>query len=417
MFDIIDSEKGFSKGISPYKLIEGEFDVCQPYFRAKKEEAPDAPAAKKRRKNKTKNPSNADVDSQKRHQELRPQLMACLEQLPEQWPAEWKAKTAPTLAGPSTDNETQAVDFPSIQQMVETAQDKFSFNTCPDDENGIHVPEFKLTLPVTTEIDIFSIFNTVYINESLTDVKLLQFTPSATYLIPPESSFLMGSMQNSLDQLGAHIGKLGGADLIVMDPPWPNKSVQRSSHYETQDIYDLYSIPMQSMISDKDAIVAIWVTNKPKFRNFIINKLFPSWKLECVSEWLWLKMTTQGECIFPIDSEHKKPYEQLIIGRPIASNNTGNRISMPESHIITSVPSTRHSRKPPLHGMLFSRFRQMSRILICLWTDALNVYLSNKTNLVCVEMFSRCLYPGWISWGNECLKFQHLSFFDKEEQQ
>lgn len=112
---------------------------------------------------------------------------------------------------------------------------------------------------------------------------------------------------------------------------------------------------MQSMISNKDTIVAIWVTNKPKFRNFIINKLFPSWKLECVSEWVWLKMTTQGECIFPIDSEHKKPYEQLIIGRPIASSGISSRISMPESHIIVSVPSTRHSRKPPLHGMVFTK--------------------------------------------------------------
>ncbi|KAL7315253.1 hypothetical protein PS15m_006724 [Mucor circinelloides] len=392
IFDIIDSEQDFSKGISPYRLIKGEFDVCQPYFRAKKEESLDSPVTKKQKKNKPKNPSNADLDTQKRHQELRPQLALCLEQLPERWPDEWKAKTTPTIIDPSADDESQAVDFPSIQQMVETAQDKFSFNTPPDKDNDLHAPEFELTLAVTVDVDIFSIFNTVYINKSLTDVKLLQFTPSATYLIPPKSSFLMGSMQNSLDQLGSHINKLGGADLIVMDPPWPNKSVQRSSHYETQDIYDLYSIPMDSMISNKDTIVAIWVTNKPKFRNFIINKLFPSWKLKCISEWVWLKMTTQRECIFPIDSEHKKPYEQLIIGRPVASND----MSLPESHIIVSVPSTRHSRKPPLH-------------------DILGAYLNNKKDPVCVEMFSRCLYPGWISWGNECLKFQHLSFFEKEE--
>lgn len=48
-------------------------------------------------------------------------------------------------------------------------------------------------------------------------------------------------------------------------------------------------------------------------------------------------------------------------------------------------------------------------------TDILGAYLNNKKDPVCVEMFSRCLYPGWISWGNECLKFQHLSFFEKEE--
>lgn len=32
---------------------------------------------------------------------------------------------------------------------------------------------------------------------------------------------------------------------------------------------------------------------------------------------------------------------------------------------------------------------------------------------VCVELFARCLSPGWISWGNECLKFQHLNYFSK----
>ncbi|KAI8640531.1 MT-A70-domain-containing protein [Parasitella parasitica] len=393
MFEIIDSEKSFSGGISPYRLITGEFDVFQPYFRARKEESPeDAPTSKRRKKTRSKSFSNADLDTKERHQELRPQLISCLEQLPSVWPTAWKTKTAPTVAATITEN-AQAVDFPCIQQMVEAAQNKFSLKSSEDDD--MDVPEFELVLSVTKELDIFSVFNTVCMNKSLSDVKLLQLTPSATYLVPPKSSFLMGSMQNSLDQLGAHVSKMGGADLIVMDPPWPNKSVQRSSHYDTRDIYDLYSIPMKDLISSKDTIVAIWVTNKPKFRNFITKKLFPSWNLECVGEWAWLKMTTQAECIFPIDSEHKKPYEQLIIGRPIRENKINGRIEIPTSHIIASIPSVRHSRKPPLH-------------------DVLKAYIESKTNPVCVEMFSRCLYPGWISWGNECLKFQHLSFFEKE---
>ncbi|CEP17883.1 hypothetical protein [Parasitella parasitica] len=349
MFEIIDSEKSFSSGIPPYRLIKGEFDVFQPYFRVRKEEQPvDAPAAKRRKKNKSKNPSNADFNTEKRHQELRPLLISCLEQLPNVWPIAWKMKATPTAA--TITENAQAIDFPSIQQMVETAQNKFSLKACEDDD--VNVPEFEFVLPVTKELDIFSVFNVVCMNKSLTDVKLLQLTPSATYLIPPKSSFLMGSMQNSLDQLGAYVRKVGGADLIVMDPPWPNKSVQRSSHYNTQDIYNLYSIPMKTLMSDKDTIVAIWVTNKPKFRNFITKKLFPSWKFECVAEWIWLKMTTQAECVFPIDSEHKKPYEQLIIGRPIKENKNDNQIDIPRTRIIASIPSTRHSRKPPLHGIV-----------------------------------------------------------------
>lgn len=202
MFEIIDSEKSFSDGISPYSLIKGEFDVFQPYFRAKKEETSDAPVSKKQKKN-SRNPSNADLDTKKRHQELRPQLISCLEQLPDKWPTDWKVKTSPTVIQPDAAN-AQGVDFPSIQQMVETAQDKFSLKASQDDENVIGVPEFEFNLPVTKELDIFSIFNVVCINKSLTDVKLLQFTPSATYLIPPKSTLLMGSMENSLNQLGSY---------------------------------------------------------------------------------------------------------------------------------------------------------------------------------------------------------------------
>lgn len=29
-----------------------------------------------------------------------------------------------------------------------------------------------------------------------------------------------------------------------------------------------------------------------------------------------------------------------------------------------------------------------------------------------LELFARSLQPGWTSWGNEVLKFQHISYFD-----
>ncbi|KAI7906800.1 MT-A70-domain-containing protein [Cokeromyces recurvatus] len=390
MFDIIDSEKCLSKGILPYELRKGEFDVFQPYFRAKRklsiDEKEESLTTNKKRRKKNKNKheeyvsSNVtDVETKKRHETLRSQLMACLEQLPLHWPAHWKNRIDTSTSLYNT-LETETIDFPSIQQMVEAAQQKFT----DKDEDQTKMKEFEFTSNVTKELDIFSIFNIICINRS-TNVKLLEMTPTSSYLIPPNSSFLMGSMNNSLHQLTAYIDKLGGADIIVMDPPWPNKSVQRSSTYATQDIYDLFSIPIPKMMLSKDCIVAVWVTNKPKFRNFIIHKLFPAWQLECISEWIWLKTTTQ-------DSTHKKPYEQLIIGRPIQYKDSQQRISIPKTHTIVSIPSVRHSRKPPLQGKN-----------------------EDKVNPVCVELFARCLYPGWINWGNECLKFQHLNYFVNTE--
>jgi N6-adenosine-specific RNA methylase IME4 len=120
--------------------------------------------------------------------------------------------------------------------------------------------------------------------------------------------------------------------------------VSRSSQYDSQDIYDLFSIPIPDMVTS-NSVVAIWVTNKPKFRRFLVDKLLPAWKMKCVAEWIWLKVTVKGECVFPLDSPHKKPYEQLIIAMPAQAEST-----IPKQHMMVSVPSSSHSRKPPLHG-------------------------------------------------------------------
>ncbi|ORZ15132.1 MT-A70-like protein, partial [Absidia repens] len=193
-------------------------------------------------------------------------------------------------------------------------------------------------------------------------------------------------------------------DLVVMDPPWPNKSVHRSSHYETQDIYDLYQIPLTSLVH-KNSLVAVWITNKPKYRRFVMDKLFKSWHVDCVAEWTWLKVTNDGEPVFPLNSTHRKPYEQLIIGRYNGGSGGGNDNNdsiqeesevkpIPYQHSIVSVPSKRHSRKPPLQ-------------------DLLQPYLPAKPR--CLELFARCLTPGWSSWGNECLKFQNEYYYTRIE--
>ncbi|KAI8391261.1 MT-A70-like protein, partial [Radiomyces spectabilis] len=175
-------------------------------------------------------------------------------------------------------------------------------------------------------------------------------------------------------------------DFVVLDPPWPNKSVHRSGHYESQDIYDLFKIPLSSLLrsdnSDNPALVAVWITNKPKFKRFVTDKLFPSWGLETVAEWHWLKVTTEGEPVMPLDSPHRKPYEQLVIGRCKQRPSP----DIPQTRVIVSVPCKHHSRKPPLR-------------------EIMKPYLGSEPR--CVELFARCLLPGWTSWGNECLKFQN----------
>lgn len=43
------------------------------------------------------------------------------------------------------------------------------------------------------------------------------------------------------------------------------------------------------------------------------------------------------------------------------------------------------------------------------WTEVLKDYI--KPDGECLELFARNLQPGWTSWGNEVLKFQHVDYF------
>ncbi|KAI7849734.1 MT-A70-domain-containing protein [Circinella umbellata] len=245
----------------------------------------------------------------------------------------------------------------------------------------------------TTTMEILDVFHKVIRNPSVDYCTMLKLD-SNNYLIPPRSEFLMSDLTTGMTDLVSYVEQAGKRDLIVMDPPWPNKSVRRSSKYETQDIYDLFQIPIPELLAPQ-GIVAVWVTNKPKFRRFIIDKLFKSWGLQEIGVWYWLKVTTKKELVIPFESPHRKPYEQLIYGirvTDINSNNKNNvKVSLlPRQHAIISVPCRRHSRKPPLDTIL-------------------KPYLPDDPK--CLELFARCLTPGWTSWGNECLKFQHDRFF------
>lgn len=91
-------------------------------------------------------------------------------------------------------------------------------------------------------------------------------------------------------------------------------------------------------------MVAVWVTNKPKYHRFVTEKLFPSWGLKHAATWYWLKVTTAGEPVVPLDSPHRKPYEQLILG------TSDTEFEIPKQRAIVSVPCRRHSRKPFLQG-------------------------------------------------------------------
>lgn len=135
--------------------------------------------------------------------------------------------------------------------------------------------------------------------------------------------------------------------LVLIDPPWPNKSVSRGKKYSCLDIYHLYDLKLDQILSD-GSLIAIWVSNNPKIQSFIKEKYFKSLNITLLEEWYWIKVTESGELVVPFSQEsHRKPFEILYIGQV---NGEKDRV---QRKVMFGVPSKHHSRKPFIHGNLY----------------------------------------------------------------
>jgi N6-adenosine-specific RNA methylase IME4 len=203
-------------------------------------------------------------------------------------------------------------------------------------------------------------------------------------VIPSNSTFLNGEILGTVDIFRDHAPKF---DLIILDPPWPNRSARRKQSYNTsygnsQIRSLLKSLPLYDHLVD-DGYVAVWITNKPSFREMILGEggLFEEWGVQLVEEWIWLKLTSNGVPICGLDSTWRKPYEVLLVGR------RGRKDGDIQRRVIVGVPDL-HSRKPNLKALFESRMGKV------------------EVRYEALEIFARNLIAGWWSWGNEVLKFQ-----------
>ncbi|XP_075903502.1 N(6)-adenine-specific methyltransferase METTL4 isoform X2 [Nelusetta ayraudi] len=233
----------------------------------------------------------------------------------------------------------------------------------------------------TSHVDLFS-----RLTENSSDQALVVTLMGQEYVIPQNSAFLLSDFVRiqPLVQYGRNF------DLIVIDPPWENKSVKRSRRYSSLPSTQLKRLPIP-LLSSPNCLVVTWVTNRQSHLQFVCDELYPHWGVEVVAQWFWVKVTTSGEYVFPLDSPHKKPYEVLVLGRCADKSTSPLETSQVEDQrVIVSVPSALHSQKPSL-------------------SDVLRPYIGAEAK--CLELFARNLQPGWTSWGNEVLKFQHTSYF------
>ena len=202
--------------------------------------------------------------------------------------------------------------------------------------------------------------------------------------IPSGAEYLHGSVEALSQSFSDRAPKF---DLMILDPPWPNRSARRKtgSYRTARTLPELRQmldvIPVPAHLAE-GSLVAVWVTNKPRILEFLTGSggVFASWGLELVTEWTWVKVTAAGEPIYDLDSQWRKPWEKLLIAKRLGTTVTPTL----KPKVIFSVPDI-HSRKPNLRGL----FRE---------------FLGD--DFAGLEVFARNLTAGWWSWGDEVLLFQ-----------
>ncbi|CZT51863.1 uncharacterized protein RSE6_13073 [Rhynchosporium secalis] len=258
--------------------------------------------------------------------------------------------------------------------------------------------------PVLDDISESGLF---YSNPSSSTQSIQLTSSQSTYSIPRQSTFILGSIADtrhffspytSSPSLSSPTPKF---DIILLDPPWPNRSARRSKAYGTSSrnfqIRDLLSsIPIRDLLSE-DGLVAVWITNRESFREMVLGKegLFEGWGMAICEEWCWLKVTSGGEPICALDGVWRKPWEGVLIGRRTGGSNDhgrgereGEKEGVVKRRIVIGVPDL-HSRKPNLRHLFEKAMKKSSG------------------EYQALEIFARYLTAGWWSWGNEVLKFQN----------
>lgn len=245
------------------------------------------------------------------------------------------------------------------------------------------------------EQKVLPIFDNLVHNETKDDLEA-EFLGSQ-YVIPRESCFYMSDLQ----QIRKMIPVEGDArfHLIVIDPPWENGSAQQKLRYPTLPNKYILSLPVQQLAHREGALVALWVTNREKLRNFVEKELFPAWGVKFLATFYWLKVKSDGSLICDLDLFHHRPYECILLGfcdkEDVDPRDLSRLSNIQDKRVLISVPGD-YSRKPPLEELVLE-------------------YIPGTKPARCVELFARDMRAGWFSWGNEPLHFQELRYFLKRD--
>ncbi|TGO12922.1 hypothetical protein BTUL_0080g00420 [Botrytis tulipae] len=270
--------------------------------------------------------------------------------------------------------------------------------------------------------------------------------------MPPKSTMVYGNIPESNISSNIEIHQdFPKFQVIIVDPPWPNRSALRKDSYATASGFGgmeslLRFLPCHKI--EHNGYVGIWITNKSAFRSMLLDDggMFDHWGLELIEEWIWLKVTSNGEPMCEISGTWRKPWEILLVGRKkderesVGVGDSGFKKSVGNEELNiekeydlegsnqsspspSSLPSPSPSQTPSQSQSENSNLSIKRRIII-----GVPDLHSRKPNLRFLfgqllglqeyrglEIFARNLTAGWWGWGNEVLKFQNDGAWVVEE--
>lgn len=200
-----------------------------------------------------------------------------------------------------------------------------------------------------------------------------------------------------------------GYRLLLLDPPWHSRSVERAQTYETHDMRELLRdlAPAARALASRTAcLFCVWVTNAAKVQRFVEETLFRSCGARPIARWYWLKLAVDGSWASGSEpsSPHRKPWEVCLIGYA----GEAPPPPLPPRLAIACVPyAEHHSAKPALDPLL--REHAAAHLLGAPDLDPQAAW----EQLPKLEMFARDVRAHWHACGDEVLRYQHESFHER----
>ncbi|KIV87271.1 hypothetical protein PV11_02826 [Exophiala sideris] len=249
------------------------------------------------------------------------------------------------------------------------------------------VPLILSTTELRNKLPSQNSIHAIVVHNPRIHLAIVETVDGGAFYIPPRATFIRSTLklgQQAFLACQKHTLLNTRFDLILLDPPWSNRSVRHSGVYRTSegqlvDPFQQAVDVVRTALAPK-GLVAIWITNKASIKSAVC-ATFHALGYHLFEEWVWIKTTAHGVPVSPLDGIWRRPYEVLLLFREEPLSQP------PRRRVIAAVPDL-HSRKPCLKPLL---------------EDLL------PSDYNALELFARNLTAGWWSWGDEVLKFQHES--------